>query len=453
MPVNSQDQRPTFRASTEAVPLIVAATTPSGEPVEDLTAADFEVFDNGRRSELVAFSYPARPVAIRMLVSQTPSIRDQVPRVRALAQALINRALPDEQVGIGGLWQTANRQYNAFGPFTNDKNALRREFEVRFQPITANRLDQWGRQLAEATYTLQASTTDLLPSETGLGSGELFWSSGALPGIAAVIVLSPGVDQRSVPKETSEYWLRRARLDGSIIHAVGFAGRRADERLARIAIETSGWYLEPDKKNDISVEADRILTDLRTRYLLGFVPVVFDEEEHTLSVRVRRPGVIVRARVVYKAPPPPLPQLGSVQEAESEGRAFQVSTGKPAKGFSSRSLPGTSERRCVEVESYREARSGDFVAGNFAEYPGLNRLGSLSWTPAHVPTERQPLTIRFARLDRPGPGSRAVFVARAEMESGQVFFPSRVNLPTPGRWMLVATSGPNWGCFILDLRQ
>ena len=32
------------------------------------------------------------------------------------------------------------------------------------------------------------------------------------------------------------------------------------------------------------------------------------------------------------------------------------------------------------------------------------------------------------------------------------FYPTWIEMPEPGRWQLVATSGPDWGCFILDLR-
>ncbi len=31
------------------------------------------------------------------------------------------------------------------------------------------------------------------------------------------------------------------------------------------------------------------------------------------------------------------------------------------------------------------------------------------------------------------------------------FFPSGIVVPKPGRWLLVATSGANWGCFIVNV--
>lgn len=33
-----------------------------------------------------------------------------------------------------------------------------------------------------------------------------------------------------------------------------------------------------------------------------------------------------------------------------------------------------------------------------------------------------------------------------------LFFPSIVTLKLNVRWMLVATSGPNWGCFLMDVQ-
>ena len=33
------------------------------------------------------------------------------------------------------------------------------------------------------------------------------------------------------------------------------------------------------------------------------------------------------------------------------------------------------------------------------------------------------------------------------------FYPSGLELRSGGRWMLVATMGPNWGCFVIELGE
>ena len=293
-------QLPSFRASTEAVPLLVAVTTPDGGPVADLTVDDFQVLDDGRRAELVAFSPRAAPVAFRLLVAQIPGLRKEVPRVREFAHALIEKGLPSEEIGVGGASLNNPRYLNGASAFTTDKAVLLQEFETKFEMTTPESLLYWADQLSEAVWSLQASAKSVAPPSVYLRAGEPMWASGQLPSVRAVVVLSPGMDRYG--DDAGESWLRKARLGGAIIYGLGFGGRSPDKRLAKIATATSGWYLEHDKRLNLSGEADRILTDLRNRYVLGFVPVAFDGKEHTLSVKVRRPGVVVRAMTAYLAP-------------------------------------------------------------------------------------------------------------------------------------------------------
>jgi hypothetical protein len=42
-----------------------------------------------------------------------------------------------------------------------------------------------------------------------------------------------------------------------------------------------------------------IADELHLQYLIGFVPSKFDGKRHDITVRVKRPGVTVRARETY----------------------------------------------------------------------------------------------------------------------------------------------------------
>ena len=133
-------------------------------------------------------------------------------------------------------------------------------------------------------------------------------------------------------------------------------------------------------------------------------------------------------------------------------------------------VPGTAERRCVDVNRLLEEtgrdgaiRSGELVAGSFPHF-------IRSWTPhnenklwfAPMHTERmQGLKIRaipLAHLDEARlilyedvawgaedapPDSRKAIDTR--------FYPGSLRLPEAGKWRLVAASGPDWGCFELTL--
>ena len=150
----------------------------------------------------------------------------------------------------------------------------------------------------------------------------------------------------------------------------------------------------------------------------------------------------------------------SIAEAQEQGaRHPRLDWKSVASQIGGRHVPGSTERRCVDVGSEREVRSGDFVAGNFAAYSGIWARGSgkLYWIPHRLawPDSSTPLRVAAVPLD-PGSGPR-VFEKRTSARTVGVipevhFFPSGFRLPGKGTWMLVATAGPHWGCFIFTLR-
>lgn len=115
----------------------------------------------------------------------------------------------------------------------------------------------------------------------------------------------------------------------------------------------------------------------------------------------------------------------------------------------------------------RLVRSGEFViAGQFDFANGLRagRANRISWAPLFNAAVMPPLLIEGRNLS--GSDSirtRVVSVAQvgnyfprdrakaAPSGTHEYFYPSSISLPSRGSWMLVATSGPNWGCVILNV--
>jgi len=73
--------------------------------------------------------------------------------------------------------------------------------------------------------------------------------------------------------------------------------------------------------------------------------------------------------------------------------------------------------------------------------------------PFHNPEEyKTTLLVRGARLGAPGDTIRYEQPDDAWPTSGlksDSFFPSGITIPHAGRWLLIATAGDDWGCFIL----
>jgi hypothetical protein len=122
-------------------------------------------------------------------------------------------------------------------------------------------------------------------------------------------------------------------------------------------------------------------------------------------------------------------------------------------------MPGSVAYRCVPVGHHRDVRSGGFLAGNFgadergfaAIYQQTRRHSEVKiyWIPLHV-GHMPELDVQATVL--PGQAvTRTYRQSQVATAGGVVFYPSGVPIPLPGTWKLVATAGPNRGCFIVAI--
>jgi hypothetical protein len=152
--------------------------------------------------------------------------------------------------------------------------------------------------------------------------------------------------------------------------------------------------------------------------------------------------------------------LRTVTAAEAEGAvsrhgvATAVQPTVAAAAFS-----GTSARRCVSPPSEDSLvagslRSGDLIArARFTGRWGIRSGKGLKvlWLPLHAVTDaEQPLLIRAARVGSPSDSVRET-IARAVHSHGADGYPSILTFPHSGEWLVVATTGPDWGCFLVTV--
>jgi len=160
-------------------------------------------------------------------------------------------------------------------------------------------------------------------------------------------------------------------------------------------------------------------------------------------------------------------QADLVSSAEREAATFPVESGLPRrmkKVFASPDTPGTTARKCVTGSGRGPLRSGEFViggelSGQDPEDPRRRVAPKLWWSPLHH-GEKMELLVRARRV---GSGGEYRFhgVTVAHSSSGpnqlvpeaerEYFFPSAVEFLHSGTWVVVATQGSDWGCFILTM--
>ena len=145
----------------------------------------------------------------------------------------------------------------------------------------------------------------------------------------------------------------------------------------------------------------------------------------------------------------------AIAEAEAQGaRHPRAEVNNPLQNAPGMA-PGSNERKCVSVDGFNAARSGDFVAGAFSGYDQAWRTGygKVWWQPANATRDHAPpLIVRATRLGQ-GDATRVFEFPdiTVPVGSNMLFYPSGTHVPTTGQWMLVATAGPNWGCFLLTV--
>lgn len=132
-----------------------------------------------------------------------------------------------------------------------------------------------------------------------------------------------------------------------------------------------------------------------------------------------------------------------VRTAEAEGlKVATASAGSPTY------------RRCVDANTDENPHSGEFAVGGFSLYDAVwhQGEGKLVWKPAH-PVIGEPLLVRAVSLDNAlPPVDYRVPNMTGSVADNTAIYSSAFRLPRPGNWLLTATAGTNWGCFVYTLR-
>jgi VWFA-related protein len=344
-----EPQPPVFRANIESVDVDVIVTDRKGNFVTGLTAADFEIDEDGVRQEVRTFSFVDLPTSPVVLDSGEGSSRDATvaegrrfvmilnghgPRLARAASLFVDRALsPHDQMAI----YYNNPINNAFvqgQSFTASKPLLRaviRRVEPAFMPFQPPPMTGFmnAQQLQNERDRIQLERFDTLKrameqiASTPGRKKAILWIGGAF-----------GFDfSRSERGAELALAYRDVIATAQRHHVVIYpidptglttrTGRRELNRMAafRVLAEDTGVEAIVGT-NDFEKGYARIVREMSTYYLLGYSPAINHEDGrfHSIRVRVKRPNVSVRARKGYFAyatlpDPPPAPRASPAVEA------------------------------------------------------------------------------------------------------------------------------------------
>jgi Ca-activated chloride channel family protein len=297
----SRREQPTFRSGSRTVAVYATVADPGGRLVTNLTQEDFEIYDNGKKQAITLFESGVQPITLVMMLDRSGSMVGNFRLVRSAAEQFVAQLLPGDKARIGSF---ADRiQIDPRG-FTSSQHDL----------IEILRTD------------LQEPGPTPLWNAVNVGITALLHQDGR----RVVLVFTDGVDHPIGSNNISyREVVRNAEQEDVMIFAIGlasreFSGRRrgggvglgglgsgvirpppeepkVDAGLPRIAAETGGGYFELTSANNLSSTFIRIADELHRQYALGFTPAKLDGKTHKLEVRVRKAGIVVRARKTYIA--------------------------------------------------------------------------------------------------------------------------------------------------------
>lgn len=259
-------QTPSFRARVDGVRIDVLATE-NGRPVTSLTAADFDVRDNGVRQAIDLLSVSDVGLSVVLALDLSASVKG--PRLLVLRRA--GRTLVD-----------ALGPKDAAALVTFDRAAVRRV------PLTSS-FDDVRRALDATTADGYTALVDATQAALLLGAADV--------GRTLVMVFSDGVDTASFTPPAVV--VEAARRANSVLYAVS-ASDDATRFLRDATGATGGRVIEIDEGDDPGPAFLEILEEFRRRYVVTYVPTgVTPGGWHTVDIRVTRPSVRVRARSGY----------------------------------------------------------------------------------------------------------------------------------------------------------
>lgn len=283
-PAPSQDAPPVFRAGADVVSVDASAQR-DGRPVTGLKAADFELLDNGVAQEIAEISYERLPVDVTMVLDVSASVtgpaldelRRAVRQVRSDLASGDRLRLLAFNMGVRRLvdFEPSSPELgDALAPLRGEGSSA--VFDSLAVALTG--ADAPGRRRLVVLFTDGQDSSSITDVETLLAVARRTTPT------VAIVLASPSLERPASLHRTA------SPLAGVTVGA--FAERLAGETGGLVSVLTPG--------ENLTSKFRRLLQDFRSSYVLYFTPSGVERAgAHTLEVRVKRPGVEVRARRGY----------------------------------------------------------------------------------------------------------------------------------------------------------
>jgi Ca-activated chloride channel family protein len=276
-------QQPTFRAGVDLVNVGATVTDRKGNFLNDLTADDFEILEDGQRQSVSYFARGDETVAapelhVGLLFDTSGSMGEDIKLARSAAVRFLNTLSDAEDMTLVD--------------FDTEVRVAR--YGQRDFPRMVERIRNRKPEGFTALYDALGVYLD------GAAEDE---------GRTILVLYTDGGDTRSTISFGDVMTLIRA--SDVTIHTVGFLDNQPSSvktvqraRLAQIAEATGGQAFFPSAMKDIEAAYDKVVAQIRAQYSLGYssTNTKADGRWRKVEIRVKRPDTRIQSRKGYFAP-------------------------------------------------------------------------------------------------------------------------------------------------------
>jgi Ca-activated chloride channel homolog len=284
----SQPQTP-FRAGVDLVSLNVTVTDGTARYVTDLTAEDFNIFEDGVKQEVTFFNHTNLPIALALLIDTSASMEPKLPTAQEAAVGFARKLRTQDLAEIVDFdsrvvvlqgftsavpeLEQAIRKTSAGGS-TSLYNAIYIALKD-LKKVVAKNVDEIRRQ-AIVVLSDGEDTSSLLPFEEVLDLAKR----------SETAIFSIGLRSNDTLSSSTR----------------GF--KEAEFVLRQFSQETGGRFFFPNQASDLTNVYGQIADELSSQYTVGYTSrnAKRDGSWRRVVVRVTKPNLTARTKQGYFAP-------------------------------------------------------------------------------------------------------------------------------------------------------
>jgi VWFA-related protein len=280
-----------IKIDSRLVNLNVRVTDASGKLIPDLTKADFQIFEDNVKQELVRFEPVTTPVSVILLLDASGSTKERWKVIRKAAKTFIDTLSPNTRVAVAAF----TRRFLMICDFNCDRKLMKERID-----------DTKNLQSGTAFYDAMWAAMNLFKEINEQRK--------------AIVVLTDGVDnsissEDYEPRHPFDELVARINQEEVTIYPIYFdtefqvvvkdrgsdtheSYATARKQLHQIADDTGGTLFRADKAEDLDGVYERVANELQALYSVSYNPADknYDGKWRTVGVKINRASAQARTK-------------------------------------------------------------------------------------------------------------------------------------------------------------